>query len=184
MGWTRIRKSHVKLAFNDRYFDKVLKLLDGATTAKEIIDRCEAEAKRLGLKVKKKTSSFFKWSKMTTTYYKEIRLGEDFDDEPEWAQAVTWAHEMVHVYQWRGMGRANFARRYLWRIWRWIIEMQAYRMSIHIRKLLGIKESWTKRYIRDKPYKLKGGYLLGGLRWSHLKKQTRHVLFIELRKKR
>ena len=182
MGWTRIRSKHVRWAGDDTYYNKVKALLAGADTAEEIIARCEQEARRLGLRVVKKDSSSMKWSKMTTTWYREIRLGSDFDDEPEWARAVIWAHEMVHVYQWRGMGRARFASRYAWRLWRWAIEIQAYRMSVHIRKVLKIRKSWTERYIRDRPYRLKAVYLLGGLRWSHLRNKTRSVLTHELKK--
>lgn len=184
MGLTRIRSSAVRSANDDRYFKKVLKLIDGADTPGEIINRCEREAKRMGLKVTTKSSTSLKWSKMTTTFYREIRLGVDFDDEPEWAQAVIWCHEMVHVYQWRGMGRVGFARRYAWRVSRWWIEMQAYRMSIHVRKLLKVNHRMTERYIRAKPSSLRGGYALGGLRWKHLRDKTSSVLFGELEKKR
>lgn len=180
MGLTRLRSSAIRSANDDHYFNKVLKLIDGAKTPEEIIERCEKEAKRLGLRITTKSSTSLKWSKMTTTFYKEIRLGSDFDDEPAWAQASTWAHEMVHVYQWRGMGRAKFARRYLWRVSRWWIEMQAYRMSIHVRKVLGIDKTMTQRWIREKPYRLKAGYLLGGLRWKDLRNKTRQVLTEEL----
>ena len=184
MGLTRIRNSAVRKAFEDRYVDKVLKLIDGANTPAEVINRCEREAKRLGLRVTTKSSSSLKWSKMTTTFYKEIRLGTNFSKTPDWAQAVTWCHEMVHVYQWRGMGRFKFARRYAWRVSRWWIEMQAYRMTIHMRKKFKIDRSWSERYIEAIPYRLKAGYALGGLRWSHLRKQTVHVMTTELDKRR
>ena len=183
MGWTRLKSKDIRRAEYDGYYDKVLDLIKGCKTPKQIIEKCEAEARRLKLQVVKKYSSSMKWSKMTTTFYKEIRLGADFDDEPDWAQAVIWAHEMVHVYQWRGMGRGTFASRYAWRSWRWAIEMQGYRMSLHVRKVLGIKREWNARYIRAMPSILKSGYVLGGLRWSHLRDRTREVLFAELKKK-
>jgi len=176
----RIRKKWRTRALDNDAFNKVKKLLNGAKTAEDIIERCKAECKRLGYEITTKSSSSMKWSKMTTTYYKEIRLGEDFDEEPDWAQAVTWAHEMVHVYQWRLMGKVTFARRYLSALWRWVIEMQAYRMSIHIFEQLGANKEWVERYIRQKPDHLRGPYAFWRIRKSDLRKYTRIILRTEL----
>lgn len=184
MGLTRIRSKHVALAKSDKYFKRVLTLIKGTKDPKEIIRRCEREVIRLGMKIEKKSSSSMKWSKMTTTYYSKVKLGSDFDDEPLWAQAVIWAHEMVHVYQWRGMGKGRFAFRYAWRLSRWWIEMQGYRMSVHVRKVLKVSKEMTERYIRARPSSLRGSYSLGGIRWKDLREKTRSVLFGELKKKR
>lgn len=176
----RIKSKHVKRAMDNQAYDKVKKLLKGANSAEEVIARCTREAKRMGLQIKTKTSTSLKWSKMTTTFYKEIRLGQDFDQEPEWARAVIWAHEMVHVYQWRQMKRARFAARYLRAFWRWAIEIQAYRMSVMVRKRLGIEAVWNDRYIRQLPDRLRGGYALWRIRRSSLHEQTIKALRSEL----
>lgn len=183
MGLIRIRPEDVRRAYVNDAFDRVLKLLEGADTAEEISHRCHRDALRLGLIVRHKSSSSLKWSKFTTTFYEEVRLGSDFYEEPAWAQAATWAHELVHVHQWRIVGRAKFGRRYVFSLrWRWMYEMQAYRMSILIRQRLGVSEEMTLRYIRQKPESLRSSYLLMGLRNNHLRDYTRQILTSEMDK--
>lgn len=182
MGLWRIRSKDVHRANDDEYFCKVLKLLKGATTPDEIITRCERETLRLGMRYVNKSSSSMRWSKYTTTWYSQVRLGSNFRDRSRLAQAATWAHEMIHVYQWRGEGRGRFGTRYIGYPgrWRWAYEMQAYRMSIHIRKVLKVTTSSTKRYIRDKHESMRKTYSLGGFRSSDLRNKTREVLYDEL----
>ena len=172
----KLRKKHVKLAFRNTSYDKVVKLLDGAKTPAEVIDRCEREAKRLGLRVVKKNSTSLKWSKMTTTFYREIRLGTEYDRMPEWAKAALWAHEMVHVYQWRDMGRAKFARRYMWAPTRWAIEMEAYRITIFMRQRFGVERVWNERYIGDLVHVFRSAYGMWRIQAKSLRKNTVEVL--------
>jgi len=184
MGLTRLRGSAIRSANDDRYFSMVLNLICGATTPEEIILRCEDEANRLDMKIMTKASTSLKWSKMTTTFYREIRLSQGYSDKSPWQKAATWCHEMVHVYQWRGMGRTKFASRYAWRTSRWWIEMQAYRMDIYISKMSLAKTTKIQDYIESMPSNLRSGYALGGLRQKDLRDATREVLTGELNKTR
>lgn len=181
MGLIRIRDKHVRLAMDNDSYDAVKDLLQGSKTPSIIIERCIDEANRLDLRITTKTSTSKTWSKMTTTFYKEIRLGTGFALQPEWAQAMIWAHEMVHGNQWRKMGRATFGTRYLDTRWRWIIEMQAYRMSIHIRERIGIPQAATVTYIQQKPNDLWDAYAFWALNKWDFTKYTREVLSTELK---
>ncbi len=186
MGAFKIRNKDIARQNDDKYLDKVPNQIKGADTPDEIISQCKKEAKRLGLRIVHKSSTFPRLSKFTTTLYKEIRLGTSFRDKPRWVQATIWAHEMVHVYQWRGEKRARFALRYIGfpGRYRWAYEMQAYRMSIHVRKVLKATRSSTNRSIEARPKGMKKGYSLGLLRWRDLRGDTRDVLYDELERKR
>lgn len=173
----RLRSSDIRRADSTRAFDKVMKLLEGATTADEIIERCRREAKRLGLRIVTKSSTSLQWSKFTTTFYKEIRLGSEFHKKAKWQQAATWAHEMVHVYQWRLEGRARFGSRYVFRTrYRWAYEVEGYRMSVHIRERLKVPRAWTRAYIFDRPNVLRKSYALHTIRRNDLTKHTIEIL--------
>jgi hypothetical protein len=152
-------------------------LLKGASTAEDIIERCVQEAMRLKLDIRHKRSRSLKWSKFTATYYREIRLGSNFTKLPKWAQATIWAHEMVHVYQWRDVGRSKFGTSYVFNpMKRWEWEMQGYRMSVAIRKRLGISTETNERYIEDKIKSVWKAYVLSALHKPSYEKKTRMAL--------
>jgi len=179
MGWLRLRSKHVNLALSNRHLNKNLAKL---TTPEKMLDHYEAKAKKKGLRVLPK-SSFFgpNFQKMTTTYWKQIRLGSEYPTYPPEAQAGLWAHEWVHVEQWGHYGVVRFASLYLGARYSWAFEMQAYRESIRAMKVLGYPRKEIEAFIKRKPKSLWGGYpLMRQIRWKDLEKQTVTVLRKEL----
>lgn len=176
MGLIRIRKADVDLALDSRLHDPVLdESWKGEPERLKVHYRKEWE--RYGVKAVYKSTSYGRLSKMTTTYYRKIRLGTGYAKaEPEW-QAVTDAHETVHVRQWRRWGRNRFRTRYLfWTRWRWAIEVQAYAESVRALVALGASESKIRDYITRRPKVLWDNYALKSLRKNDVYSMTIFVL--------
>lgn len=131
----------------------------------------------VGVRAVKKSSAFGRLSKMTTTFYKQIRLGTNYDKKsPEW-KAATDAHETVHVHQWRRWGRNRFRSRYIfWPRWRWSIEMQGYTESIRALVCLGASDELIHEFIQSRPGSLKSGYALGILNQDQMSTETLRIL--------
>ncbi len=179
MGWLRLRNKHIDLALSSRHLNKSLAKLD---TPEKMIAHYEKLAKKKGLRVRPK-SSFFgpNFQKMTTTYWKQIRLGKDFPTYSPEAQAGLWAHEWIHVEQWEHYGVVRFATLYLMARRSWAFEMQAYRESVRAKKVLGVSRKRIEEFIDRKPKSLWKGYpIMRQIRWKHFKKQTLFVLRKEL----
>jgi hypothetical protein len=77
---------------------------------------------------------------MTTTVplLRQIWLAHGWEAFTDHHKAVVLWHELVHVRQQRAMKAAKFSFLYSVPRGRWILEMQAYRMSIRIRLILGM----------------------------------------------
>lgn len=160
MKITRHKKS---VAEDNRYLNKVLRLLDGKKTPSEIECSARAALFRLGYKVVQKKVGISKWKYMTTTLRGQVRLAKDFYDYSPEHRAAVFMHELVHAYQWRGEGTVRFALRYLVAPWRWAYEIQAYRVNVHVYKKLGRSTNSINLWIIRRGERLNNGYNLGRL---------------------
>lgn len=142
----------------------------------------------LKLKLVTKDSTFLRLSKMTTTYFKEIRLGSGWPNYNEYQKANTLVHEAVHARQWRSYGRFRFGTWYLRRPrWRWAIEMQGYRESmrwaiinLHAqRRPLKDIESEIQRRADEVAKILIGGYVLGRVSRRDRKVHTKRIMLAD-----
>lgn len=179
MGWLRLRRKHIDLALSDHHLNKNLAKLD---TPEKMIEHYEKRAKKKGLKVRPK-SSFFgpNFQKMTTTYWRQIRLGKNYPTYPPIVQGPLWSHEWVHVEGWGYYGVVRFAAMYLGARKSWALEMQAYRESIRAKKVLGVSSKEIDEFINDMVKSIWKGYpLMRQIRWKDFKKQTLYVLRKEL----
>lgn len=125
----RLHSGFLALARDSRHNNKYLKRY---TTPQDVFDRYIPYFEdELGLELKEKDSNFLRLSKMTTTYFNEIRLGANWSEYSDYQKANIYVHEAVHARQWRTVGRFRFGTWYLRRPrWRWAIEMQGYRESV------------------------------------------------------
>ena len=132
----------------------------------------------MGVRVVPKTSIFgSRLSKMSTTYYSEIRLGTDYPRLSQAWQAVVMGHEMLHARQWRAYGRNRFRTRYLFRTrWRWAVEVQAYAESLRIMVALGFSSEAIESYISTRGDVLWENYALRSLRKDHVLRYTAQIL--------
>ncbi len=95
MGALPIRSKHLHVAKSGFNLEPTIRQL---TTPEVMIEHYQRLARAYGIEVVTKTSGPL--DHFTTTYYKTIRLGADFDEQDPYSQASTWAHEFVHVRQW------------------------------------------------------------------------------------
>ncbi len=179
MGWLRLRKKDIDLALSSRHLNKSLAKLD---TPEKMLEYYKKAAKKRGLRVSPKSSVFgAQFAKMTTTYWKQIRLGRNYPNYPIDSQATLWSHEWVHVEQWRYYGVVRFAALYLGARKSWAFEMQAYRESVRAKKILGYSRKNLEAFINGRPNSLWKGYpIMRQIRWKDFKKQTLYVLRKEL----
>lgn len=102
------------------------------------VDYIMAQPAKHGYRTVEKRRNAFKASMTTTDVLtKTIWLANNWAKRSPGQQAVTIAHEMVHVRQSESMGLKKFAARYATPRWRWIIECQAYAETIRVQKMLG-----------------------------------------------
>jgi hypothetical protein len=113
------------------------------------------------LMIKKKSSPK---SSLTTTVpaARIIWLSHDWDSRPEASQALTLAHELVHVRQQLAMGPAKFLRRYATPRGRWVLEMQAYAETIRANRSLGFDVSDIPENVAKSMWKNYKPWLLFG----------------------
>jgi hypothetical protein len=136
-----------------------------------------SDVRALGLRVVKKSSTSMRLSKMSTTYFSELRLGSGYDDRPIHDQAALIAHELYHARQWRHYGRATFATSYVMRPkWRWAIETQAYGESVRAWVAMGATREFVMRYIETRADVLLRDYALGILNKESVRASTSAVL--------
>jgi hypothetical protein len=142
----------------------------------------------LGLELVIKSSRYTRLSKMTTTYFREIRLGSRWPEYNDFQKASTLVHEAVHARQWRYYGRFRFGTWYLRRPrWRWAIEMHGYRESarwavIHMHAA-GSSTSRIEREVRRRASATTGilvnGYALGRVSRSDRMDWTNRIMLEE-----
>lgn len=180
MGLYRIKSKHLQIAQSGHGLEPCLRELD---SPRRMLRHYERQAQALDLRVLPKTSLFGpNWAKLTTTFYKQIRLGEDFETRSEVDRAITWAHEFVHVRQWRIWGRANFATKYVGSPGHgWAFEMQAYRETLRAMAVLGVSKQIRRHRVETQADRLLDSYLLlRQLREDQLRRHTHEVLEPEL----
>jgi len=165
MGLIRIRDRDIRLAESQRFRDDALDR-PWFKNASGLLIRWRTEARLLGVRLVSKRSLFgLRFSKFSTAYYKEIRLGTTYNRKSDEWKAVTLGHELVHSRQWRGYGRNTFRTRYILSMrWRWAIEVQAYAESVRILAALGASREEISNYIDTRPGALWDSYGLRGLR--------------------
>lgn len=177
MGLVKLRSKDRERALSTRHF--VDKVLSFERDPDGLLAYCISFAKRHGVRIVEKRPSRLKLSKMTTTYYREIRVAVGFWGRG-WSvarRAVVMAHEILHVLQWRFYGRVTFAMSYVGSArFRWAIEMQAYRFGVLVKRMLGYAERSIQDSIRHRASAMRKPYALGGLRWRDVKKYTPAVL--------
>ncbi len=178
MGWLKIRDKHIALARNDSCLNAKL---DELTSAKQMLAYYEKELKRRGMKLIPKSTVFgLDWARMTTTLRRNIYIGVNYERYSTRRKAAVLAHEFVHVKQWDKYRR--FGLRYLFSArFGWAMEMQAYRETIRVKKLLGYREKYIEAYVNERAGRLWRGYkLMRQIRRKHLDVYTHEVLSREL----
>jgi len=160
MGLIKLRDKDIRIAQSQRFRDDALdRSWNG--DAEGLIARWKAEARTMKVAIEYKSSHFGRWSKLSTTFYRSIRLGTTFKSRPPEWQAVTMGHEIFHARQWRGYGPSKFRTRYLfWTRWRWAIEVQAYCESVRVLVALGANDDTIRDYIADRPAVLWRNYAI------------------------
>jgi hypothetical protein len=176
MGLIRLRDDDVALA-RSRADEDIALSGPWAGQAQRLCARYLDEAKSLNLRVVEKSSTWLRLSKVSTTYYKEIRLGSDWKEKDIHDQAVILAHELRHARQWRRYGPSTFRNRYIFYTrWRWGVEVQCYAESIRALVALGAVPTAVDKYIDDRVKALWEHYVLGTLHKGDVMTHTRRVL--------
>lgn len=181
MGLIKLRDQDVDLAMSRQFLDQ--DIADFGKNAGAMLQDAFDWAKANSFSIKKKASHFgSRLSKMSTTYYKEIRVGSLWEEFIVPKRAAVLKHEIVHAKQWRHYGRASFGSKYIFSArFRWAMEVQAYRESTRVYRTLGAVEKWLREYVNDAvPNSLWGSYALGTLRKDDVYEQTRKILSLEL----
>lgn len=176
MGWVKIRAVDDHRARDNYAYRRVMDLMHGARTPAEIKKRAFSKIRNMGMTVVHKPSTSLRFSKTSTTYYRQVRLSETFEKLPEWKQAVTICHELGHAFDWHRDGPLTFGSRYVLSArWRYVYEMRCYRITIAIREQLRITRSSTEAYINALPKAIRKGDALRSLRSldSHVTKILR-----------
>ena len=177
MAILKIRSIDVSRASNDKYYNDIACEIQPHNEAIDIIKACQDYAKKLGIKIEEKSSNSLKISKMSTTYYKSIRLGSNFSKKSDIDKAKTWAHELCHSLQWRHEGRVKFGSRYILSPrWRWVYEVQAYRISVMVLRKLKLNDSDINDYIKRIPNSLRNNYSLKIIRKKDIENKTIQIL--------
>lgn len=179
---SRLRSSHLKLARSYKFSNNQLHKYQ---TPQEALDRYIPWLEERRKLVVKSTKNH-RLSKATTTYYKEIRLGNGWPDKTDEQKAYLLVRETVHVKHWDHYKRLGFAARYIFNArFRWAIEVHCCREGImwgvvvlkarghsdaRVREILEAKIDSSIRSLLGKTY------ALGSIRKSDIKKHTRKIL--------
>lgn len=101
-----------------------------------------------------------KWLEMTTQLPWCTLEESDWDEKKPPEQAATLWHELVHVYQARGLGALKFMARYADPFWRWAYEMQAYRQTVRCMLTIGYRPDQVEEVVDGVSQRLRGTYAL------------------------
>ena len=176
MGLIRLRDDDIALA-RSRSDEDIALSGPWAGQADPLCKRYFDEAKEMGLRVVEKSSTWLRLSKMSTTYYKELRLGSGWKEKDIHDQAVILAHELRHARQWRRYGRTTFRNHYIFHTrWRWAVETQCYCESIRALVALGAAPAVIDKYVDDRVKALWESYALGSLHKGDVMTHSRRVL--------
>jgi hypothetical protein len=180
MGLLKLRDDDVKLGSTAIFLDR--DLADFGRDSDRMLKDAFTWAKEHGYVIRQKSSLFGRLSKMSTTYYKEIRVGSRWETFTVAKKAAVLKHEIVHAKQWHHFGQATFGTKYIFSArFRWAMEVQAYRESTRAYRTLGATEPWLREYVTDVvPASLWGSYGLRTLRKDDVFYETRKILMKEL----
>ena len=143
------------------------------TSIETMIEHLHAEAASFGVTIVTKIKTSLRSSKVSTAYYKQIRVRHDWNDITHASQATTLAHEMVHVRQWRKYGRLGFGARYvLSQRFRWAMEMQARTEQVIAMQCLGMG---TQEFVDKQAERMLDVYKLGRIR-DDVRRYTPEIL--------
>jgi len=117
----------------------IIPSFDSGTSSKLWVDRAVNAIGNSGYSFAHKKKDGFK-ATMTTTVplVKQVRLAYGWGRFSDQHKAVVLWHEHVHVRQQREMKALPFIGAYATPRGRWVLEMQAYRMSLRMRLILGM----------------------------------------------
>lgn len=176
-GRLKIKDRHIKLALSDRCLNPNIDQLD---TSEKMLAYYEAEARRRGIRIIPKAGLFGSdWSKLTTTFWWNIRAGKNYESYSTQGKAGVLAHEWVHVVQWDVY--PFFGPRYLGPRWGWAMEMQAYRETIRAMKVRSYTEKEMQDYVDGRAASLWKSYrLMHGIRRKDFDTYTHMILSREL----
>lgn len=131
----------------------------------------------LQVQIRPKTARRGTYARLTTTYYRTVRVPRDWLTRSVAGKAITLAHEYVHVLQWRELGRMRFVATYtVSPRWRWALEVQAYRESMRVRALLGASRGHAEVYAGGLAHRLWRTYRLWPLSKAHVYRYTKRLL--------
>jgi hypothetical protein len=170
-----IRAEDVALAKSMKRHDT---FLDKPRTAKEIITHAYKVAEELGIGISEKSSRWGKWSKLSTTYPIEIRVGSNFRNLTEAEQAIVLMHELRHVRQWYEFGIKKYAYSYVGDPrFGWAMEVECYGESLWTAVAMGGSKSFLDKYVHNRDDTLIESYLLlRPIKQTHLRKHTDAIM--------
>lgn len=175
---TRIREVDLQLARSRLGEDPLLdRRWKGPEAESELFHNQIDQAQAMGLELVVKSSFWGSLSVMSTTYFKQIRLGNDWSDLSRTMKVVLLAHELRHARQWREYGRATFRTNYLFQPrWRWAVEVQGYCESVRTLVALGASPDWIEQYIDHRVGSLWKKYALKTIRKDDLFGYSKSIL--------
>jgi hypothetical protein len=169
----RLRSSDIRLARSGRYHDVALNRKWGG---KELKAYGEKVAKKMGYRIVPKSTTTLRLSKMTTTYYREIRVGTTYPSMSVHWQAALLMHELVHGRQWRHYRPVRFGRKYIFSsTFRWAMEMNGYSEHIWAMVALGASNDLVRGRIASCVRTMRKNYLLN-IRRTDFERWTEDVL--------
>jgi len=174
----RIRQVHRNIARRATNLDPYLLQVDNLRPT-QLFDYAMSKVNEAGVKLVHKTplNPKSRLASFTTTYFREIRLGVNYNDRPTASKASLLMHELVHVRQWREYGPVNFATNYvLVPGFRWAVEVQAYRESIRAQRTMRTSTHDATMYAHEVAFSLYNNYMLSYFNKSHLIQQTHNIL--------
>lgn len=126
-----------------------------------------AEAERLieerRIRILPKAEGMEAWGKFTTTFPRKIYVATYFDELETPYQAVILWHELVHVRQYDLHTPKYMGLLYLVPEGRWALEVQAYRESFRVMRLLGMSDDAIKKQMLPTAEVLYKQYELGSM---------------------
>ena len=113
--------------------------------------------------VPKATSGSEQWDAFTTAFPKTILVATDWNDLSETARATVLWHELVHLRQYEEHGELLMGLMYVTAEGRWSMEVQAYRESFRVKRVLGESEDLIREGMKRRAASLYNSYELGAM---------------------
>ena len=127
---------------------------------KEALDSALEYIEGKGVDLEYKADGIEAWSRFNTTFPKTIYLVKDFESRPLRNRAEVLWHEVVHLRQYEKMTPSTFYQHYVFAEGRWALEVQAYRESFRVMRILGYDEAAIQTLMRSRAESLYDGYEL------------------------